>query len=169
MSQLASPRRVPIPLLVKDGKPVGHSQSQSHSQYSSGAGYTPSFFDMTYYQNPCSNPQLLNFSQCANSLSTPSAMMSTSAGYPTSSLQGTSGYSHALLHSTASNPLAFSSDAMNTNSHMSPNITHNMGTNPIQMFNAALDGIDHSALSIQGQGASNCSALPNSSFHLSQS
>lgn len=60
LAPIPSPRRVPIKMLVSDGKPV----SQQHSQYQhTGTHYSPPLFDMGYFQSPHVTPHVRSLAQ----------------------------------------------------------------------------------------------------------
>ncbi|XP_068211049.1 uncharacterized protein [Palaemon carinicauda] len=99
LAPLASPRRVPVPVLVRDGKPVPTHHSH-HPQFSSPPPYTPPFLDVgSYYQQAH-----------MRGISSPSiphsyASMMNQSAYSSSSFQA-SQYAHSLHQNNAASAAA---------------------------------------------------------------
>ncbi|XP_066983422.1 homeobox protein Nkx-2.3-like isoform X1 [Macrobrachium rosenbergii] len=99
LAPLASPRRVPVPVLVRDGKPVPTHHAH-HPQFSSPPPYTPPFLDVgSYYQQAH-----------MRGISSPSiphsyASMMNQSAYSSSSFQ-TSQYAHSLHPNNAASAAA---------------------------------------------------------------
>ncbi|MPC99292.1 hypothetical protein E2C01_094698 [Portunus trituberculatus] len=81
LAPLPSPRRVPIKMLVSDGKPV----SQQHTQYQhTGTHYSPPLFDMGgYFQSHHVTPHVRSLSQSTPTTHTYSPITQMSFNTPT--------------------------------------------------------------------------------------
>ena len=146
LNHLSSPRRVPVPVLVRDGRPVtGNQTSAAHHQYSA----TP-FFDMHYYQST-PNSQLLGFAQnSSNSL--PSSHSNFNSMMASNSYSSSLQPSHSLLHSS-SQALGFQTDLLDNNTQNVSSLSQNM---------ASSVGNQSIANSLNNLGSNNPFMIPNS-------
>ncbi|XP_042893550.1 homeobox protein Hmx-like [Penaeus japonicus] len=102
LAPLASPRRVPVPVLVRDGKPVPVHHPPP-PQFNTPPPYTPSFLDMGgYYQQATAHMRGITTPSLPHSTYASMGMMSAAAAaYNSSGLQGQYG-GHALTPAVTS-------------------------------------------------------------------
>ncbi|ROT65604.1 putative homeobox protein Nkx-2.2a-like [Penaeus vannamei] len=101
LGPLTSPRRVPVPVLVRDGKPVPVHHPPP-PQFNTTPSYTPSFLDVGgYYQQATAHMRGIPTPSLPHSTYASMGMMSAAAAYNSPGLQGQYG-SHALTPAVTS-------------------------------------------------------------------
>lgn len=122
MTPLTSPRRVPVPVLVRDGKPVpSHHHAHHHTQFStSSTPYASPFLDVGgYYQQAAHMRGITTSAISPHSSYNSMGMMPPSSAYSGSSLQSSQFSGHALasgvtppstIHYAASTPMSDTPD-----------------------------------------------------------